>query len=80
MNNKYIEEDMNEWSEQEINRVFKEVTLPQLKKLCEWYAEDTGKKTSWIVMLMSCVGSVFEKIYNKRGGLFNEETSEDDEG
>ena len=30
--------------EQELNRVFKEFTLPQLKKMCEWYEEDEGKK------------------------------------
>ena len=58
--------------EQELNRVFKEVTLPQLKKMCEWYKEDEGKKTDWMSMLISVVAATFETMYTNRGGMFNE--------
>ncbi len=57
--------------EQELNRVFKEVTLPQLKKMCEWYKEDEGKETTWMDMLISCVAVAFETIYDRRG-MFDE--------
>ena len=53
--------------EQELNRVFKEVTLPQLNKMCEWYKEDEGKETTWMDMLISCVAVTFETIYDRRG-------------
>ena len=59
--------------EQELNRVFKDYTLPQLKKMCEWYEEDEGKKTDWMSMLISVVWSTFETMYKNRGGMFNEE-------
>ncbi len=58
--------------EQELNRVFKEVTLPQLKKMCEWYKEDEGKETDWMSMLISVVAATFETMYTNRGGMFNE--------
>lgn len=58
--------------EQELNRVFKEVTLPQLKKMCEWYKEDEGKETTWMDMLISCVAVTFETMYTNRGGMFDE--------
>lgn len=58
--------------EQELNRVFKEVTLPQLKKMCEWYKEDEGKETDWMSMLISVVAATFETMYTKRGGMFDE--------
>lgn len=58
--------------EQELNRVFKEVTLPQLKKMCEWYEEDEGKKTDWMSMLISVVTATFETMYTNRGGMFDE--------
>ena len=58
--------------EQELNRVFKEVTLPQLKKMCEWYKEDEGKETDWMSMLISVVAATFEMMYTNRGGMFNE--------
>ena len=58
--------------EQEANRVFKEITLPQLKKMCEWYKEDEGKETDWMSMLISVVAATFETMYTNRGGMFNE--------
>ena len=58
--------------EQELNRVFKELTLPQLKKMCEWYKEDEGKETDWMSMLISVVAATFETMYTNRGGMFNE--------
>lgn len=58
--------------EQELNRVFKELTLPQLKKMCEWYEEDEGNKTDWMSMLISVVAATFETMYTNRGGMFNE--------
>ena len=58
--------------EQELNRVFKEVTLPQLKKMCEWYEEDEGKETTWMDMLISVVAATFETMYTNRGGMFDE--------
>lgn len=58
--------------EQELNRVFKEVTLPQLKKMCEWYKEDEGKETDWMSMLISVVAATFETMYTNRGGMFDE--------
>lgn len=58
--------------EQELNRVFKEVTLPQLKKMCEWYREDEGKETDWMSMLISVVAATFETMYTNRGGMFDE--------
>lgn len=58
--------------EQELNRVFKELTLPQLKKMCEWYKEDEGKETTWMDMLISVVAATFETMYTNRGGMFNE--------
>ena len=58
--------------EQELNRVFKEVTLPQLKKMCEWYKEDEGKETDWMSMLISVVAATFETMYTSRGGMFDE--------
>ena len=58
--------------EQELNKVFKEVTLPQLKKMCEWYKEDEGKETDWMSMLISVVAATFETMYTNRGGMFNE--------
>ena len=58
--------------EQEANRVFKEITLPQLKKMCEWYKEDEGKETDWMSMLISVVAANFETMYTNRGGMFNE--------
>ena len=58
--------------EQELNRVFKELTLPQLKKMCEWYGEDEGKETDWMSMLISVVAATFETMYTNRGGMFNE--------
>lgn len=58
--------------EQELNRVFKELTLPQLKKMCEWYREDEGKETDWMSMLISVVAATFETMYINRGGMFNE--------
>ena len=58
--------------EQELNRVFKELTLPQLKKMCEWYREDEGKETDWMSMLISVVAATFETMYTNRGGMFNE--------
>ena len=57
--------------EQELNRVFKELTLPQLKKMCEWYKEDEGKETDWMSMLISVVAATFETMYTNRGGMFN---------
>ena len=58
--------------EQELNRVFREITLPQLKKMCEWYKEDEGKETDWMSMLISVVAATFETMYTNRGGMFNE--------
>ena len=58
--------------EQEANRVFKELTLPQLKKMCEWYKEDEGKETDWMSMLISVVAATFETMYTNRGGMFDE--------
>ena len=58
--------------EQELNRVFKELTLPQLKKMCEWYKEDEGKETDWMNMLISVVAATFETMYTNRGGMFDE--------
>lgn len=58
--------------EQELNKVFKELTLPQLKKMCEWYEEDEGKKTDWMSMLISVVAATFETMYTNRGGMFDE--------
>lgn len=58
--------------EQELNRVFKELTLPQLKKMCEWYEEDEGNKTDWMSMLISVVAATFETMYTNRGGMFDE--------
>ena len=58
--------------EQELNRVFKELTLPQLKKMCEWYREDEGKETDWMSMLISVVAATFETMYTNRGGMFDE--------
>lgn len=58
--------------EQELNRVFKELTLPQLKKMCEWYKEDEGKETDWMSMLISVVAATFETMYTNRGGMFDE--------
>ena len=58
--------------EQEANRVFKEITLPQLKKMCEWYKEDEGKETDWMSMLISVVAATFETMYTNRGGMFDE--------
>ena len=58
--------------EQELNRVFKDYTLPQLKKMCEWYEEDEGEKTDWMSMLISVVWSTFETMYKNRGEMFNE--------
>lgn len=58
--------------EQELNRVFKEVTLPQLKKMCEWCKEDEGKETDWMSMLISVVAATFETMYTNRGGMFND--------
>lgn len=58
--------------EQELNRVFKELTLPQLKKMCEWYKEDEGKETDWMSMLISVVAATFDTMYTNRGGMFNE--------
>ena len=58
--------------EQELNRVFKDFTLPQLKKMCEWYKEDEGKETDWMSMLISVVAATFETMYTNRGGMFNE--------
>ena len=57
--------------EQELNRVFKELTLPQLKKMCEWYKEDEGKETDWMSMLISVVAATFETMYTNRGGMFD---------
>ena len=57
--------------EQELNRVFKELTLPQLKKMCDWYKEDEGKETDWMSMLISVVAATFETMYTNRGGMFN---------
>ena len=57
--------------EQELNKVFKEVTLPQLKKMCEWYKEDEGKETDWMSMLISVVAVTFEGFYDRRK-LFDE--------
>lgn len=59
-------------NEQNINRVFKEVTVPQLHKMCEWYTEDTGKESDWMHMLISVVAATFETMYTNRGGMFNE--------
>lgn len=58
--------------EQELNRVFKELTLPQLKKMCEWYKEDEGKETDWMSMLISVVAATFDTMYTNRGGMFDE--------
>lgn len=58
--------------EQELNRVFKELTLPQLNKMCEWYKEDEGKETDWMSMLISVVAATFETMYTNRGGMFDE--------
>ena len=58
--------------EQELNRVFKEITLPQLKKMCEWYKEDEGKEKDWMSMLISVVAATFETMYTNRGGMFDE--------
>lgn len=64
-------------NEQNINRVFKEVTVPQLHKMCEWYTEDTGKESDWMHMLMACVAATFEEMYERRGGLFNEKSEDE---
>ena len=58
--------------EQELNRVFKELTLPQLKKMCEWYKEDEGKETTWMDILISVDAATFETMYTNRGGMFDE--------
>lgn len=66
-------------NDQNINRVFKEVTVPQLHKMCEWFKEDTGKESDWMHVLMACVAAAFLEMYEQRGGLFNEKEKSEDE-
>lgn len=79
VDNKQTEEQLiKSLNDQNINRVFKEVTVPQLHKMCEWFTEDTGKESDWMHMLMACVAATFEEMYEHRGGLFNEKEKRED--
>ena len=63
-------------NEQTENQVFIEVTLPRLRKMCEWYKEDKGTETTWMSMLISCVDVVFDSIYQGRK-MFDEEKNKE---
>ena len=66
-------------NEQAKQQLIKDVTIPQLKKMCEWFTEDTGKDTDWMMMLITTVAATFDSIYEKRR-LFDDvkETGKDD--
>ena len=66
-------------NEQAKQQLIKDVTIPQLKKMCEWFTEDTGKQTDWMMMLITTVAATFDQIYEKRR-LFDDvkKTGKDD--
>lgn len=54
------------------------VVYPMLQILCARYEKETGRKTTPVLMMISCIETVFDRVMEENDE--KEEQKEDDEG